>query len=296
MFENTSVDKKHIKDIANIDDNYVNSGDRENRKYLKSKLEIEGYLLIAYNSWFKFDDGLYFFKTKAIFNELFLSELIKEYKIRCVDYSLASFKNKIGIISKSFRSKDKKYYEYNTFFNYQNMSAPKRLTTLNHVFREILPDKNRINLMDNFYRLTAFDWFTGQNDRTVSNIVFEVGDDVKLAPLSDNGSSLLYIKEEDSELEKYYRIYMSSFDHLLFPKDDKLNRKTLYLINLINNHLEFYRYLCKSLDIDINKILDRVIEKYNLIVPLEDREQLIKYFDKKKQILERTLSIANKHK
>lgn len=294
MFANTEVDKNHTKDIIKIDKYFLNA--KEYSELFSKELRIKQRWLNIDNSWFQLDDGLYFFKKKDIFNELFLSELIKEYKVRCVDFSLAVFKDNIGIISKSFRKKNKKYYEYDDFFNAYDIIAPKKLTILNHMFRQILTDKNRMKIMNDFYRLTVFDWFTGQNDRTSFNMIFEVGDDLKIAPITDNGSSLIYIRDEDKELEKYYRIYMSVFDHLVFPINDKLNKKSIYIINLINNHLEFYKYLCKSLDVDINTILNRVIEKYNLIVSKSDKEQLISYFDKKKNIVERTLSIANKHK
>lgn len=294
MFANTEVDKNHTKDIIKIDKYFLNA--KEHSELFSKELGIKQRWLNIDNSWFQLDDGLYFFKKKDIFNELFLSELIKEYKVRCVDFSLAVFKDNIGIISKSFRKKNKKYYEYDDFFNAYDIIAPKKLTILNHMFRQILTDKNRMKIMNDFYRLTVFDWFTGQNDRTSFNMIFEVGDDLKIAPITDNGSSLIYIRDEDKELEKYYRIYMSVFDHLVFPINNKLNKKSIYIINLINNHLEFYKYLCKSLDVDINTILNRVIEKYNLIVSKSDKEQLISYFDKKKNIVERTLSIANKHK
>ena len=54
---------------------------------------------------------------------------------------------------------------------------------------------------------------------------------------------------------------------------------------------EFIFYLKKSLDIDINKILDKTVDKYKLKILKIERKNIINYFDCKKSIIEKNLTL-----
>ena len=70
---------------------------------------IDVSMLMAYDDWYILDDEFYYFKYMYKIEELFMSELAHECKVRCVEFLLALDSNTLGIISKLYREKDKKY-------------------------------------------------------------------------------------------------------------------------------------------------------------------------------------------
>lgn len=299
MFDSTEV--KNKKDFLDISACFLDAKDKNNNKLLVDKLGLNSAFFLAYNNWYIVNGKLHYYKNfyKNIFNELFLSELVKEYKLKNLEYKLVNSKDGVGIISESFKKPDKKYLDYDYYFNsFGIKNEPDNMPMLNKTLKKLISDKNRIKLMNEFYRLTAFDFFSGQTDRSAGNLIFEIGDETCLAPIFDNESSLNYVKLNSKKInyKVLYASLLTAFDHLEFYFGDYLSDSNFYVFNLINNNFEFYKYLCLCLDIDINKILDRTIEKYGLIVPECDRKELLDFFDIKKSIIESTLSLAKKYK
>ena len=69
MFEHTSVDRRNRDNLREIKDHFLDSGKSENLSYLSSTLGLKKNALDQYNSWYKIDDKLYYFKSHFIFNE-----------------------------------------------------------------------------------------------------------------------------------------------------------------------------------------------------------------------------------
>ncbi len=293
MFKNTTVKDKEIINISSF---YIDANDDKN-SFLSDELNIPKSYLIAYNGWHKIDGELYYYKNVAIFNEIFLSELTKYYNLKCVNYSIVYGKKGLGIISKNFREKNKTYYDYDDFFGKYGINIPNDIIILKRILEQILTEKNAKELMNTFFRLSAFDWFTGQTDRSAGNVTFDVTDQVSLCPLTDNGSSLHSAPKNNKTLYRIlYTRLNSIYNYLEFPYNNRVNENNLTSIYLINNFEEFKKYLEISLDIDINEVLNRTIEKYNLLVPNDDRNELIDFFDTKRSILEKTLELSEKYK
>ena len=292
MFNHTTIDNRAKSSINNIDGYFIDANNDFNNEYLSLVLGSSKDLLRRYNSWYSINDKLYFFKDVLIFNELFLSELVKEYNLRSVNYHLASTNGEVGIISESIKDKNKKYFDYDCFFELVNGSVPSSIGEIKQIFQNRISDSNGEELIRELFRLTAFDFFTSQTDRSEKNIIFELDESgIRLAKLFDFGTSL-----QSSNNINDYSVYNSSFETLRFPTDNNVSYEHEYLFYLINNNAEFYRYLCKSLDIDIHKVLKNTIEKYHLFVPNSDKKELFKFFDTKKKIIENTLTLSKSYK
>ena len=292
MFNHTTIDNRAKSSINNIDGYFIDANNDFNNEYLSLVLGSSKDLLRRYNSWYSINDKLYFFKDVLIFNELFLSELVKEYNLRSVNYHLASINGEVGIISESIKDKNKKYFDYDCFFELVNGSVPSSIGEIKQIFQNRISDSNGEELIRELFRLTAFDFFTSQTDRSEKNIIFELDKSgIRLAKLFDFGTSL-----QSSNNINDYSVYNSSFETLRFPTDNNVSYEHEYLFYLINNNAEFYRYLCKSLDIDIHKVLKNTIEKYHLFVPNSDKKELFKFFDTKKKIIENTLTLSKSYK
>ena len=285
MFENTKVEEKYASKLKNI---YKKHYEKCNisTKSLSKILDLDSFFINQYPDWYLIDNKLYYYKDYFIFNELFLSELIKEFNLKSVKYKLVKNGRMIGIVSKSFRDNESKYSDYNIYFHRKGIKVPRRLVDLDNELSKLLEEKNKIEIMNMFYRLTAFDIFVGQSDRSDANIVFKENDKTTLAPIFDN---------EFSFEDKYE--YSSSFDKLYMPEKlykGIIDNYNVYFFNLINNNKELFKYLTKSLDIDINEALNRTIEKYHLLIPLSDRNKLINFIDKRKKRIEYTLKLSQK--
>lgn len=293
MFKDTTIKEKEIFDISRF---HIDAADDRN-SFLSDGLKIPKSYLIAYNGWYKINGELYYYKNVAIFNEIFLSELTKYYNLKCVNYSIVYGKKGLGIISKNFREKNKLYYDYDDFFEKYGINIPNDIIILKRTLEQLLTEENAKDLINNFFRFLAFDWFTGQTDRNAGNVTFEVTNKVSLCHLTDNGSSLHTAPKNNKTLYRILYTRLNSIYHYLeFPYNNRVNENNLTSIYLINNFEEFKKYLEISLDIDIDEVLDRTIEKYNLLVPNDDRNELIDFFDTKRSILEKTLELSEKYK
>src|SRR5574344_436321 len=72
--------------------------------------------VIAYPGWFVINDIFYFFKSNGVFNELLISEIMKEFRVKFALFELAMYRGKIGIISENIRNSGSKYLYYNQLF------------------------------------------------------------------------------------------------------------------------------------------------------------------------------------
>ena len=287
MFNNVSITKDGKKDIIDISGKRFNQVTELSETDLARLLKINSELFQFYTNWYLLHGKLFYFKTDFIFNEIFLSELAQEFNVKCVQFMLAKDGKNVGIISGNFRKKTFNYYDYMEFCNLFFGEFPRDIESFkSHLYSKF--DKETADkLMEQIFSLIAFDFFSGQNDRTHINVAFETnGSEVaKLAPLCDNGVSF-----STSD----FNSYISCFGNLYFPFDKYIDPRQLELLKLVRNNISFYNSLAKALDIDIQEILNRTIEKYKFKMSTQEKIKINDYFGAKKDVIERTLKYSSK--
>lgn len=252
---------------------------------LSSKVKTSSNIVFLYRNWYIIDGKMYYFKGDYIFNELFFSELSKAMGVKCVDFSLAKDNDNFGIISKSFKSQNKRYYTFHEFCKKIGIdSSTNCLSSFPKSVMSKYPSNMVNSLMDDIYKLESFDFFTGQYDRWNNNVYLEENKrNLRLSPLFDNGCAF--------STNEY--VLDSCFDRLFFPFDNNIDPAELYTLYLIKNNKIFYDTLSYSLDIDISDVIKRTILKYRIDIMKEEKQRIIKYFDKKKSIIEHTLKLTH---
>ena len=245
--------------------------------------------LSMYDNWYILDDGFYYYKDNYIFEELFMSELACECGVRCVEYKLANDCNilngeKLGIISKLYRYKDKEYYYYSDFckkyFNDYINNLNKLKQSLEILFGI---DKTNI-LMNDIFSLICFDMFTGQYDRGEHNFMFEYDEEnIKLAPLCDNG--LVF---------NYGFNYQSPFGNFCLLEGDMYSSFKYNLLNLIRSEKILYDRFESILDINIKEVLKRTLDKYMIVMNVGNRNKILSYLDYKKRVIDGTLKLSRR--
>lgn len=287
MFSNVALTKECKKSLIDLKgkryDDLTDLSEYELSRYLK----INSDLFKFYTNWYILDDGLYYFKSDFVFNEIFLSELASEFNVKCVKFLLATDGKHIGVLSKNFRKKTSSYLDYLEFSRNFFAHVPENLEAFKANTYTIFGEDVGKKLVDQIFSLVAFDFFSGQNDRTHINVAFETNstDVVKLAPICDNGVAF-NTGNFDS--------YISCFGDLYFPFDRYIDPRQLELLKLVRNNVSFYNGLRKALDIDIQEILNRTLEKYKLRMSTHEKIKLNDYFGSKKDIIERTLKYSSK--
>ena len=283
MFSNSKVNENYKKTLVNISKYHYSCYNGMDAHVLSKELGLNPLYIYNYSSWYIINDKYYYYKKYNIINELFLSELAKEYNLKCVNYKLVINGNKTGIISESFRNKESKFYNYDDYFINKGIKVPRKIISLNKKIKALLNEKDYKEFINNIFKLTAFDIFSGQNDRSDGNLVIEGNEFTKIAPIFDN---------EGAFFDKYE--YYSCFDRLYLPEynsKELINQDNEYLFDLILNNKILYDYFIKSLDINIHDVLKRTIDKYNLYVPLKDKIELNNFFDNRKKRIENTLRL-----
>jgi len=249
---------------------------------LSKNVGIPSSIIERYDDWYILDDGFYYFKDIARFEELFMSELAVCCKVRCVDFIVAKNNKQLGIISKLYREKDKKYYMYSDFCKKYFNCISTSLGMFKLASSISLGNEKSLVLMDDIFNMMSFDMFCGQWDREEYNFFFECDNDnnVRIAPLCDNGIAF-----------QNCFVYSSPFGEFNLEEDD-VYRGNLPCILSIEK--DFYNKLSMLLDIDINEVLLKTCDKYGIKLNLEDAKRLLSYFDDRKQAIDSTLKLVKK--
>ena len=141
-------------------------------------------------------------------------------------------------------------------------------------------------LMEQIFSLIAFDFFSGQNDRTHINVTFEEkGGSATLAPMCDNGVAF-HLGD--------FNTYAACFDKLFFPYDNMIDPNQLYLLKLIRENAIFYDKLSKALNINIKDVLERTLEKYKIRMSTLEKIKVNDFFGAKCDVIERSLVYSKK--
>lgn len=286
MFNNVSITKSGKKDIIDISGRRFNQVTDLSEEDLARMLKINGELFKFYTNWYLLHGKLFYFKTDYIFNEIFLSELAHEFNIKCVQFMLAKDGKNVGVISQNFRKKTFDYYDYMEFCRIHFGSIPNDIESFKvHLYSKF--DKEQADkLMEQIFSLMAFDFFSGQNDRTHINVTFEEKNgNVSLAPMCDNGVAFSLSD---------FNMYAACFDCLSFPYDNIIDPTQLHLLKLIRENVVFYNELSKALSINICDVIDRTLEKYKIKMSTHEKIKVNDYFGAKRDVIERALVYSKK--
>ncbi len=288
MFRNTSVKVNLFKDLMDIKEYHYSKNKSMSDDKLSNILGLSKDFLQQYNNWYLINNKLYYYKDYSIMIEVFLSELAKEFNLKSVDYQFVTRGKKLGIMSESFKDNDSKCYHYNEYFKSKNIYVPRSISSLKEALSEVINNNNKIHFMNDIFKLMSFDILCGQHDRSDGNITIMENNNISLGPIYDNELAFF---DNDEYYSSFDRVYLPDYYNLELV--DKCHK---YLFKLINSNIELFNYLNKALDIDIYKVLQNTIKKYNLVVPRSDKKELIRFFDNRKIKIERTLSLAKKFK
>jgi hypothetical protein len=289
MVINKHIDLRYIGDKSKIID-------ITNKRYYDVIPNIDSFILarnvhstpeivLSYPEWYILENIYFYFKKNDAFNELLMAELFKEFNLKCLEYQIAKDNNKIGILSKNFRKRGTSYFEYYSYPDDNGFYAYKTLNEFENYASQFINSDNLSALIAELSRLLVADFFSGQSDRNSCNLLLEQRKELKLAPISDNGA--IFSTDE-------MNISRSCIDVLRFPKEAIVNTWEYNTLNLIVNNTEFRKYLIKCLDIDINEVIDRTINKYYLRLLKSERKEILSYFDAKKKIIDNTLKLVKK--
>lgn len=286
MFNNVSITRDGKKDIIDISGKRFNQVTELSENELSRFLKINSELFKFYTNWYLLNGKLFYFKTDFIFNEIFLSELAKEFDVKCVKFMLAKDEKNIGIISRNFRKKTFNYFDYKEFCEKYFGEFPRDIETFKSHLYSRFDKENADKLMEQIFSLVAFDFFSGQNDRTHINVTLEEKDgNVLLAPMCDNGVAF-HMGDFNS--------YAACFDNLFFPYDNIIDPSQLYLLKLIRENVVFYNKLAKALEINIRDVLERTLEKYKIRMSVLEKIKVNDFFGAKRDVIERALSYSKK--
>lgn len=245
--------------------------------------------LSMYDDWYILDDGFYYFKFHFIFQELFMSELAKEYELRCVEFKLAKvnrmrYNSTLGIISKLYRDKEKEYYFYSEFCKRYFGEYINDLNKFRLLCENRFGDDKTNKLVDDIYSMICFDMFTGQHDRGEHNFMFEYNsDDVRLAPLCDNGWVFNYGYDYDSP-----------FGNFCLFETDMYTTYRKSLIDFLRCEKMLYDRFEHILDIDVKEVLRRTLDKYMIVMDIGNRKRILRYMDGKKKAIDATLNFSKR--
>lgn len=271
--------------------NFINCGkliDITGKKYsnmgitkceLCKLLGIEKEIIDIYSDWFLLDNKFYYYKNEFIFRELLMSELFQELKVSCVDFKLVKKNGRLGIVSESYRNIDKNYYMYNDFcLRYFNCNIS-NLIDFRKFCQNVFGTKKTCLLMDDLFGMLAMDLFSGQVDRGEYNFFFECDkDNVRLAPLCDNGACLFEAKKNLFPFGEFSLISKTEND----------------IYSLLRNDMDFYFKLESLLDIDISFILDKVAEKNEINIDNGTISFVLNYFNVRKNKINKCLKICQR--
>ncbi len=259
----------------------------EDYNLLAKKVNSDRSTVNMYQDWYILEDGYYYFKYNFLFAELLMSELAKEFNIKCVEFFIAKSNGIIGVISKNFRDECSKYYNAKSFFTEFNLEKNKfsifeKLSLIENSFSL----DSYTNTCNSLFRLLAFDFFSGQKDRGYYNLYFKRNNGlIELSPLTDNGACFRNCQ---------INVLHSIISHLYFANDEEVTPDEFQTLELIINNEEFRKYLLLCLDIDIDLIIRRTLKKYELTMYEHEKYQIIYFFDKKKEVIDKTLSLIKK--
>lgn len=246
---------------------------------LKSEINIPSAELEKWYNWYLYKNAYYYLKKRDTISNI-LNELLGEYisrymELPTISYDLVADKtnNKVvGLLSKNFRRKDKRYkpsYKLNIFDNIYFNGC---------LFSMISHSK----LHKTLCRLIVKDFYTCLKDRDI-NVICEK----KLFGLN-LGVSYDYeisFDKEDFDAPYYSPLFKNIFDY---------NYPIPITIDTICAMLEYNKYLGEQLDkmleFDMVRALDNIRDAYKIFIPSEIEEYYLEFNKERKEHLKDKIS------
>lgn len=255
-----------INGFINLDE-MINNGDIKKLDITYENSSINDLDIFLYN------DDIYFYKSTMTdpYNELVAEEILSDFNLPSATYDLALYKGNKGVITKSFRKKDKKYIGGEELIEdylkhiYKGEISNISTTDYNNLegiwnaldYRYKDKDNRKeivYNIVDKLVDMFIFDILTGNYDRYSSN--YEIEEDnnsAELAPIFDNEKMLKYTilsfgvsNDENSSRNLYMQLdnfmKISDYSYIERIKDklwiiDKDNLTKIF--NRIENKTQF---------------------------------------------------------
>lgn len=258
MIEEFIKDKKHLIKL--------NQKSEIDIDILSKLINMPISILKLWDSWYNVDGKWYYFKVidsiYLLFNELIGEQLAKYFSIDTVHYELAFCKSKnnlyhffsdkysYGIVSENFREKDKKYL---SSIDLHIPCDSKNLSNLESKrVKKIFIDKDNYDLViKKIIEMTILDFYMNQSDRRACNFCFS----------KDKNNFIDLCKLYD--YENSFKYCMNEYENAILRLDLKSQNTLKYIRN--NNVMQEQLY--KLMDINIEKIINYIIDYYNITIP-----------------------------
>ena len=265
---------------------------------LSKELLINERIICAYPNWYNIDGTLYYFKEisdmEKLINELLGPYLAQFYGLSSIQYELGYLNNKTketGLLSKNFYLKDRRYKNLSEI-GPVNVYGIVNNNCINDVLKICKTKAEKKHLMLQILKMVALDFYSHQTDRTAPNINFQVLPTISLAPLFDYSETFdIENKLEGANQYSYIRnryyfdnkeyIYENNLFKMIFPSKE--------MEKMFDEYPEFYEDINDILRIDIEKYLDLIEMKYDIIIPKKLRDYYLKYDERKKEFVRKII-------
>lgn len=248
---------------------------KENLFALSKAINISLPDLILKNNWYMYNGDYYYFKKMSIgmrvVNELLGEYLSKYMELPTIEYELALDFNKIvGLLSKNFRSRQKKYY---AAYEVKRRDLSLFSTAIeSHKITDLRKTLDRL-IMKDFYSCLAD---RGNNTLISMNflkkISLEESFDYELSFVDERESAELNLNSEKPKYDTYY--------NPLFVSKNPDSRYTEITYDTLRGMLEYDEYLNevfeRIMDFDIKRALLNLEDAHGFKIADEMKEY---YFD-----------------
>lgn len=238
---------------------------------IDEKIKILGWNSnLKINMIHKIDNEFYFYKELFEFycmiNELIGVYLANFFSLPTIKYQIGEKNNEYSLLSKNFKEKNKDYYFIN---NINIVGLQTHIDTLDNIYllkQLCINEDNSNNFIDRLLKLFSLDIYSNQADRVSSNLMFEQDKKTREFNLST-----IYDYEYSFSEGNYFKNRN--------PIIDLNMKKTIPL--LLNKYPQFYEILKTSLDINLEKIIKQIFEKYYFNKQYE--EKVINFYKKQEE-------------
>lgn len=216
------------------------------------------------NNWHKVDGNWYIFHKLTnfyIINEILGEYISEHFDISTAKYFLAKYGSRKGVVTPNFASPINTYLSLGDF-GYHNIKY-------GFEFLKEIEERYGKNLADKLKMVVIRDFYTSEKDRYNRNLMFEKHDNkITLSPLYD------YELSFDTNKNNIYHGILATFDIRSIDIQEMLKKD------------ETFKYaLNKLMDIDMDLLLKRMEEEFNVIIPDDTKDYYKKHDNKIKNYI-----------
>lgn len=288
---------KRIEGFVNIDEmlrdiglNTIDIYDKKENDLIK--YGIIGVSKIAFSFNYNNDEFFYKYKNNIIpYNELIANELLKDFNLPHIEYDLATFGTKKGVISKNYKNNNFNYiYGEEILLNFWNDDRYiEEHNNLDDIWDALeyryhnYENKREIisHLMNRIVQIYIFDIITCQSDRHSQNWeIMESENLIDIAPIYDNeriflsnGKSAFISLTMNDDFNQNILSSIKDFKQVSSEKYANLIREKLWIIS----------------DENLHSIFERIENKTEYPMPNNIKEYYLTEYKRHREILEKTL-------